>query len=360
MNLHDHAKAQVLTALLFAGLSTALAQGGTSPGAATSAPSPLIFTSIRDGTMQIFRIGAGVGGEVKLSQGSNVDMQPAWSSQGRIAFVSYRSGDGDIYTMNADGGNVRRLSAHPGLDQSPAWSPDGRRVAYVGAHGAGAAVWVVNDDGSGEQVISGKLTEVGAPQWSPDGSRIAFSTAIGNKSRVVVANLATGEAGPVTDGTGGEVGPIWSPDGRSILFVQSGSRTEGVNLRLVRLGEIKPRALTSNQYTNSQPQFSPDGSKVLYLSNASSQGARMNVHVVNVDGTAPTNLTRWEHADMGATWSSDGRQIYFASFKDWPGQIYRMNADGSDVRRLTESKSQDSYPVTRPTRVPPAEVASKH
>ncbi|MDP1534237.1 MAG: LpqB family beta-propeller domain-containing protein [Rubrivivax sp.] len=350
----------MLTALFCVGLSNVLAQGGAGPGAAPSAPSPLVFTSIRDGTMQVFRIDAAGGREVKLSQGSNVDMQPTWSSQGRIAFVSYRTGAGDIYTMNADGGDIRRLSAHPGLEQSPAWSPDGRRIAYVGAHGAGAAVWVVNDDGSGEQVISGKLIEVGAPQWSPDGSRIAFSAAIDHKSRVVVANLATGEVGPVTDGTGGEVGPTWSPDGRSILYVHSGSRTEGVGLRLLRWGETQPRMLTSNGYTNSQPQFSPDGTKVLYLSNASTQGARMNVHVINVDGTEPTNLTHWEHADMGATWSSDGRQIFFASFKDWPGQIYRMNADGSDVRRLTESKFQDSYPVSRPTRVAPAAVASKH
>ena len=74
----------------------------------------------------------------------------------------------------------------------------------------------------------------------------------------------------------------------------------------------------------------------------------MNVHVMNADGTGSANLTRWEHADLSATWSADGRQVLFMSFRDWPGQIYRVNADGSDVQRLTRSEGQDGFPVARP------------
>ena len=83
------------------------------------------------------------------------------------------------------------------------------------------------------------------------------------------------------------------------------------------------------------------------------------MHVISVDGTAPTNLTRWEYADMSASWSTDGRHIYFTSFKDWPGQIYRMDADGSRIRRLTESTYQDSHPVARPSGVPASGEAPK-
>ena len=309
----------------------------------------LLFTSMRTGSMQIFRIGADGSKEARLTQTQSAEIQPTWSGSGRIAFVSHRSGGGDIYTMNADGRDVRRLTTQPGLDHSPAWSSDGKRLAYVSERDGMSVLCVVNADGSNEQVVSGALTEVAGAEWSPDGSKLAFLAVINDKRRIAVADLAAGSVGTVTDGKDGETGPIWSPDGKAIVYVQSGGRTEGINLRLVRLDNKASVALTpSTGYTNSQPRFSPDGAKILFLSNASSQGAKMNLSVMNADGTGITNLTHWDHADMSATWSGDGRHIFFMSFRDWPGQVYRVDANGGNLKRLTKSNAQEGFPVTRP------------
>ena len=308
----------------------------------------LLFTSNRTGVMQIFRVDADGGHETQLTQTASAEFQPVWSTQGRIAFVSYHTGAGDIYTMNVDGGEVRRLTTNPGLDHSPAWSPDGTQIAYVSERDGTSRLWVVQTDGSQERSISGEFVETGTPRWSPDGSKLAFVATIDNKTRIVVADLVNASVAPVTAGNGGEYEPVWSPDGRSIVYVHGGGRTEGVNLRLVRLGKTDTVALTSGGYTHSQPRFSPDGSMILFLSNATSQGAVMNVHTIKADGSGMVNLTRWEHADMSASWSDDGRQVFFMSFRDWPGQIYRINSDGSNVFRVTRSQAQDGYPVTRP------------
>ena len=286
--------------------------------------------------------------ELRLTRTETAELQPAWSPSGRIAFVSYRSGGGDIYTMNADGGDVRRVSDWPGLEQSPSWSPDGKYLTFVGERDGKGVLAVVNADGSGLRIVSGSLSEVAGPAWSPDGNKIAFVAALDNRPRIMVADLVRQTVDPLDPrGRGREFGPIWSPDGRSVAYVLSGSRTEGVNLRLMRLGETAPIALTANGYINSQPQFSPDGSKLLFLSNAASQGGYMKLQVMNADGSAARSLTDWDHADMGASWSADGRQIYFMSFRDWPGQVYRANADGSDVRRLTQTRSQEGIPAVR-------------
>ncbi len=325
-------------------------------GAADTPPAPgaagpageVIYTSMRSGSSQIFRADADGTAEVRLTSTEHSELQPVWSRQGRIAFVSTRSGGGDVYTMDAQGGDLRRVTARPGLEQSPAWSPDGQQIAYIADGERGTELRVVRADGSGDRRIAADLQELGAPEWSPDGSRIALVAQIGGKSRVVVADLASGTVQPVTDSKGGEFGPVWTPDGRGIVYVHAGGRTEGVNLRRVQLGNPASVALTEGAYVSSQPRFSPDGTKLLYLSNASSQGGVMNVHLMNADGSGIVNLTRWEHADMGASWSADGRHVFLMSFRDWPGQIYRIGTDGSGLQRLTRSASQEGFPIGRP------------
>lgn len=326
-----------------------------SPGqvAATASPAAglhgdLIYTSLRTGSSQIFRIDADGARETRLTQSQHSELQPVWSRQGRIAFVSTRSGGGDIYTMDAQGGDLRQLTSRPGLEQSVAWSADGQHLAYIGETDGRAELRLVKADGTGDRLIAADMAEVGSPAWSPDGTKIAFNANVNGKLRVFVADLIAGAVTPAAEGKGGEFGPVWSPDGRSLVFVHSGSRTEGVNLRKVQLGSQTSVALTKDGYTNSQPRFSPDGSKLLFLSNATSQGSTMNVHVMNADGTGVVNLTRWEHADMGASWSADGQHVYFMSFRDWPGQIYRIGADGQGLQRLTKSASQEGFPVGRP------------
>ncbi len=302
---------------------------------------------MRTGASQIFSIGADGQREIRLTHTDSAELQPAWSAQGRIAFVSYRSGGGDIYTMNADGSDVRRVTSRSGLDQNPAWSPDGRRIAYVSERDGNEALCVINADGSGDKVISGSLTETGSPQWSPDGSQIAFVAVNDRRTHIHLADLKAGTVAALTSGNGSETGAVWSPDGRTIAYVQS-SRGEGVNLRLLRLGSSDPVVLTGTAFTSSQPRFSPDGSKILFLSNAGTDSGLINLHVMNADGTGIANLTRWAHADLSAAWASDGRHIFLMSFRDFPGQIYRVSADGRDVQRLTRSAAQDGFPVARP------------
>lgn len=342
--------AQALLCICWPALTMA-APAGAGADASAARPGPggdVIYTSLRTGNSQIFRVNADGTGEVRLTQGEHSELQPVWSRHGHIAFVSTRSGGGDVYTMDANGGDLRRVTSRPGLEQSPAWSPDGQHIAYIADGEGGTELRVARADGSDDRRIAAELRELGAPEWSPDGSKIALVANIGGKSRIVVADVASGTAQPATNSKGGEFGPVWAPDGRSIVYVHAGSRTEGVNLRKVQLGSPTSVALTQGMYVNSQPRFSPDGTKLLYLSNASSQGGSMNVHVMNSDGSGVVNLTRWDHADMAASWSADGRHLFLMSFRDWPGQIYRIGADGTSPLRLTRSSAQEGFPIGRP------------
>jgi TolB protein len=75
--------------------------------------------------------------------------------------------------------------------------------------------------------------------------------------------------------------------------------------------------------------WSPDGRKIAY------SGGDGDIFVANADGSGAVNLTHHPAIDVSPTWSPDGKQIAFVSDRSGEPQIYVMNSDGSDLRRIT-------------------------
>jgi Tol biopolymer transport system component len=221
----------------------------------------------------------------------------AWSPDGRrIAFLSDRNGEFDIYVMNADGTGQRNLTRNPAFDSDPVWSPDGRRIAYVTSpRGKGAtrqrAIHVMNVDGSGQKVLGHGGCCGPNVAWSPDGRKIAFRSDREGNGEVYVMNADGSGQRRLTRSPSSDGHPLWSPDGRKILFVRAEFR-----------------------FGNSE------------------------IYVVKPDGSGERNLTRNPAEDSAAAWSPDGRKIVFVSKRDRNGEIYVMNADGSELRKLTQLK----------------------
>jgi len=113
-----------------------------------------------------------------------------------IVFTSTRNGDLDIYTMDADGSNVRQLTHELGYDGGPFWSYDGKKIVYRAEHpkspeeekdykellAAGLIrpgnleIWVMRADGSNKHQVTHNGAANFAPYWFPDGKRIIFAS----------------------------------------------------------------------------------------------------------------------------------------------------------------------------------------
>jgi Tol biopolymer transport system component len=113
-----------------------------------------------------------------------------------IVFTSTRNGDLDIYTMDADGKNVKQLTHELGYDGGPFWSYDGKKIVYRAEHpqtpeqvadyqgllGKGLIrpgnleIWVMNADGSNKHQVTHNGAANFAPYWLPDGKRIIFAS----------------------------------------------------------------------------------------------------------------------------------------------------------------------------------------
>ena len=94
--------------------------------------------------------------------------------------------------------------------------------------------------------------------------------------------------------------------------------------------------LTMNPATDEFPSWSPDGTKIAFVTDA-------DIYVMNAqDGSNQTNLTMNPAFDFDPSWSPDGTKLAFTSDRDGNTEVYVMNAqDGSNQTRLTDNGASD-------------------
>ena len=186
------------------------------------------------------------GSDVKqLTKTPGYDAETTISRSGKLVFTSKRDGDLDIYTMDANGKNVKRLTNELGYDGGPFWSYDGKQIVYRAYHPQTEKekedytsllkqnlirptvldIWVMNADGSNKRQVT-KLNKASfAPYFFPDGKRIIFSSNVADpKGRDFDLYMIK------TDGTGMERitfndtfdgFPMFSPDGKKLVFASN-------------------------------------------------------------------------------------------------------------------------------------------
>lgn len=101
--------------------------------------------------------------------------------------------------------------------------------------------------------------------------------------------------------------------------------------------------LTNNLAEDDVPSWSPDGTKIAFTSNRDGAG---DIYVMDSDGSNVKRLTKTPGQNSSPTWSPDGSKIVFDSGRDGNREIYIMNTDGSDQTRLTFNPSSDVGPVS--------------
>jgi TolB protein len=280
------------------------------------------------------------------------------SGGGRIVFSS-RRGEGDyaIYVMNADGTDKRRLTRNPFEDEEAVWSPDGSQIAFNIDNYAGRVdIYVMNADGSDLRQLTTK-GNAGGPAWSPDGTRIAFARYQSNGSAdLYVINADGTDERRLTQARNSQVfSPAWSPDGTHIVCVVDSSTEplaeesticvlnveEALRSGGVGIADLRPLPRAGEE-VNDRPDWSPTGSRIVFSAVVDN---RRDIYVVNADGTNLQQITETKDFDEWApAWSPDGTQIVFQANPDAQWDIYVMNADGTGRRHLTTDVANDTTP----------------
>ena len=227
---------------------------------------------------------------------------------GRIVFDDFE----DLFTMNVDGSDLVTVAASTkGPEFDGAWSPDARWIVYRDSTrgiNQDDEIFVARADGSGRRNLTNDPANDWGPDWSADGKMIAF-----NSTR---------------DG-----------DMRGFLV-----DPEGKNLRPMNVDAWV-------EY----PSFSPDGTKVAYMS---ALGSNYEVFIADLVSGEVTRLTQSPGHDGWPAWSPDGATIAFSSVRDdcrfaqrdrecWRSgdigeyfDIWLIDVDGTNLRRVTSEFGQ--------------------
>jgi TolB protein len=255
----------------------------------------------------------------------------------------------NIYTIDPETAESTQLTTGTSFDGNPGWSPDYERIVFVSDRDRGNRqndIYTMAADGSDVQrITTGRIESFWSPKFSPDGREIAFSLQQQGEYYLGVMN-ADGRLGRPLAGPYDFVEfPSWTRDGKEIYFSAIGEGTQAADILAVNVDGETPtvRTVISTPAADVCPHFSRDGTMLTYAS--SPPGVqdgepdlfRHDLSSSDTTGANDTRLTTDVARDDYANPSPDGTEYVFVSNRDDNFELYLMNPDGTDQRRLTNT-----------------------
>ena len=145
----------------------------------------------------------------------------------------------------------------------------------------------------------------------------------------------------VTVGRSLNIFPVWCAEGQAIAYTSYRRGYQDIFVSYIYRGTLTSPAGGSHDVHNWLSACSPDGSRIAFTS---SRDGDPDLYVMNSDGTNVRRITSHPAIDTSPTWSPTGNQLAFTSDRTGAQQIYVIGADGTGLRRLT----YESY-CSRPT-----------
>lgn len=281
--------------------------------------------------------------------GSSGDRSPAWSPDGKtLAFLrSPHSQVSDVYSISIQGGEPKRLTFdNLELRDGLAWTANGHEVIYSSPRGGLPSLWRVSAAGGGTRRLIGTGDYAFDPSVARQGERLAYVY------RRVDRNIWLA-AGPNSPGSNArdkapvkliassrdEVSPQFSPDGKRIVFVSDRSGSKEIWV-CASDGQQAVQLTNFGGSHTGTPHWSPDGKQIAFDSRPEGQ---TDIYAVSAEGGRPRRVTTENSEDVMPSWSRDGRWIYFGSRRSGDWQVWKAPAEGGQAIQVTKNGGYEAF-----------------
>jgi len=322
--------------------------------------------------------------------------------------VSYESvelnkSNNELYTMNLDGTDVKRLTKTAMSEGDAVWIDNGRKIAFVATHDGKPQLWVMNADGTNRHVVSRLENGVGGFKVAPDGKKVVIvSTVKYNRTAQDVYPDLTKATGrliadmmykhwdewvteiphpfiadfdnyrltnikDIMEGErfespmkpfGGVESFAWSPDSRELVYVSR--KKEGMEYAISTNSDLYCYNLESGETRNltegmmgydTNPAFSPDGSKLAWLSmeHDGYESDKNRIFVMDMATGEKTDLTAdWDYTADQFAWYPDGKKIYFIAPYQGVTPVFSIDVESHKVDFITGKQDICDYAALAP------------
>ena len=255
------------------------------------------------------------------------------------------------YTMRIDGSELRRVSNGQGKTTCGYYFDADRRIFFASTHAAGSAcparpdpskgyvwgldkfdIYTANADGSAPRRLTNYGVYTAEGTLSPDGKTIVFTSLKDGDLDIYTMNVDGSNVRRLTTTPGYDGGPFFSPDGSRIVYraYHPTDSTELAEYRtLLGLEIVRPnrmeiwvmnadgsdqRQVTRLGGANFAPFFTPDGQRIIFSSNHRTPRSRnFDLFLVGLDGSGLEQVTTHAEFDGFPQFSPDGRHLVWAS-----------------------------------------------
>ncbi|MFZ5824279.1 MAG: S9 family peptidase [Bacillota bacterium] len=277
----------------------------------------IAFVWQREGVSRLWTVDA-AGGFPRLVSPHEILMDtpadaPSWRPDGKsLLYLSSAGGSPNLWSVPTDGGQPHRLTKGPGKESAPTWSPDGRHIAFLTDRDGfdQLALIPVAADGSAAgwpRPLTTMAMDCREPQWSPDGSTIAFIGLEGlDSSALFLLNLESGELRAVrTSEPAFFSSPAWAPDGRRLVCINDSTGFAHLWLVDALSAQAFPVPMDDSAEKGS-PSWSPDGRDIVYTFNRNGYiGVGLWHQGEHVELVPPTGVA------LQPQFSPDGKRLLF-------------------------------------------------
>jgi TolB protein len=264
-------------------------------------------------------------GNDSLSIYSDVQWSP---NKSLIIFSAYKAGTGiQIYSIKPDGSNLIQL-INSNISM-PNLSPDGKKIAYMDYIYPNSNIYVMNSDGTNKVKLITTYSSCYF-QWSSDSKKILYE---GYSEGLNFINI---------DGTGKKVLNTYyykciqlSKNNDKILVGPDEPYKGDIETIDISDALSQPVSLTSsgNDYT---PQWSPDETKIVF---ASRRDNNEEIYIMDADGRNQKRLLITSDYEYSPKWSADGKKILFRSKNGSHDDLFTIDPNGENLSQLTNNNS---------------------